>query len=118
MIVTKLREEIETKERDEISDLLKSTFFSELHIKDKKARSFYSECQLKFYFKGQVVEEAGGEVGFFYLVFRGELEEENHIYIREHNKWPLPHRKWEVRAVYNSYHKSNKMHQFDFFGDE
>jgi hypothetical protein len=57
-------------------------------------------------------------VGHFYLVFRGELEEENHIYIREHNKWPLPHRKWEVRAVYNSYHKSNRMRRFDFFGDE
>lgn len=44
MIVGRLREEIETKERDEISDLLKSTFFSELHIKDKKARTFYAEC--------------------------------------------------------------------------
>lgn len=42
IIVARLREEIETKERDEISDLLKSTFFSELHIKDKKARTFYS----------------------------------------------------------------------------
>lgn len=64
------------------------------------------------------MEEAGGSVGHFYLVFRGEVEEENHIYIREHNKWPLPHRKWEVRAVYNSYHKSNRMRRFDFFGDE
>ena len=71
IIAKKLREEIETKERDEISDLLKSTFFSELHIKDKKARAFYSECKLQFFFRGQVIEEAGGEVNNFYLVFRG-----------------------------------------------
>jgi hypothetical protein len=57
-------------------------------------------------------------VTHFYLIFRGEVTQENHIYIREHNKWPLPARKWEVRAVYNSYHKENKIKRFGFFGDE
>ena len=42
--------------------MLKSTFFSELHIKEKKARALYSEFALQFYFDGQVVAEAGGEV--------------------------------------------------------
>jgi len=39
--------------------MLKSTFFSELHIKDKKARTFYNDCFIKFYFDGQVIAEAG-----------------------------------------------------------
>jgi hypothetical protein len=33
-------EDIQEKSRDEIADLLKSDFFIELHLKDKKARSF------------------------------------------------------------------------------
>lgn len=74
--------------------MLKSTFFAELHIKDKKARTFYNDCAIKFYFDGQTIAEAGEEVKFFYIIFRGKVQEENHIYIREHNKWPLPARKW------------------------
>lgn len=30
----------------------------------------------------------------------------------------MPNHKWEVRAVYNSFHKNNILKQFDFFGDE
>lgn len=52
------------------------------------------------------------------MIYRGAAVEESNIYIREHNKWPLPARKWEVRAVYNSYHKRNRLARFDFFGDE
>lgn len=118
LITAKLRGDIETKERDEISDLMKSVFFSELHIKDKKARNFYNDLEMEFYFKDETIEEAGAEVNKFYILFRGDVVEENHIYVREHNKWPLPNRKWEVRAVYNSYHKNNTMPQFSFFGDE
>lgn len=44
--------------------------------------------------------------------------EENHIYVREHNKWPLPHRRWEVRAVYNSFNQNKLLRPFSFFGDE
>ena len=54
-LVKKLREDIENRSRDEISDLLKSTFFYELHLKDRKSQSFYDNCQLRFYFDGQVI---------------------------------------------------------------
>ena len=106
-LVERLRGDIEMRERDEVNDLLKSTFFSELHMKDKKSIPFYDSCELKFYFDGQVIAEAGTDVSHFYLIFKGTVIQENHIYIREHNKWPLPYRKWEVRAVYNSYHKQH-----------
>lgn len=42
----KLREFIEENQRDLVDDFQKSTFFSELHIKDEKARSFYNDLQL------------------------------------------------------------------------
>ena len=59
--------------------------------------------KLEFYFKGETITEAGDMPEKFYLIFKGEILEKNHIYIREHNKWPLPYRRWEVRAVYNSF---------------
>jgi len=59
------------RSRDEISDLLKSTFFYELHLKDRKAQSFYENSQLRFYFDGQVIAEAGADVPFFSLIFKG-----------------------------------------------
>ena len=96
---------------------MRSTFFSELHIKDKKAEQFYENLSLECYFKGQVIEEAGSDRKAFYLLYKGSLEEENHIYVREHNKWPMPHKRWEVRAVYNSYHQNRSVNRFDFFGD-
>ena len=34
-------EDINERSRDEIADLLKSDFFVELHLKDKKAKSFF-----------------------------------------------------------------------------
>ena len=30
----------------------------------------------------------------------------------------MPHRRWEIRAVYNSYHQNKRIRKFDFFGDE
>jgi signal-transduction protein with cAMP-binding, CBS, and nucleotidyltransferase domain len=98
--------------------MLKSTFFTELHMKDKKAHQFYENCTVECYFQGQVIQEAGSEEKAFYLMFKGDLEEENHIYVREHNKWPLPNRRWEVRAVYNSYNQNKHLKRFNFFGDE
>jgi signal-transduction protein with cAMP-binding, CBS, and nucleotidyltransferase domain len=62
---------METKERDEISDFMKSTFFSELHIKDKRAIAFYNDLEVKFYFKDQIIEEAGRDVNYFYLIYKG-----------------------------------------------
>ena len=53
-----------------------------------------------------------------YIVFRGEVSEQSHIYLREHNKWPLPHNRWEVRAVYNSFNKNRVLGPYAFFGDE
>jgi signal-transduction protein with cAMP-binding, CBS, and nucleotidyltransferase domain len=87
-------------------------------MKDKKARQFYESLTLEFYFKGQTIQEAGSEEKAFYILYRGSIEEYNHIYVREHNKWPMPNRRWEVRAVYNSYNQNKLMKRFDFFGDE
>ena len=98
--------------------MMKSTFFSELHIKDKKARNFYESLKVECYFKGQMVQDAGSDEKALYIIYRGCLEEENHIYVREHNKWPMPHRRWEVRAVYNSYHQNKVVKRHEFFGDE
>ena len=72
-LVERLRDDIENRCRDEISDLLKSTFFFELHLKDKKTQAFYDKCQLRFYFDGQVIAEAGSDVNFFSLIFKGEV---------------------------------------------
>lgn len=83
--------------------MMKSDFFVELHIKEKRARQFYEGLTPEFYFKNEQICEAGQEPDKFYLHFKGQVLEQNHIYIREHNKWPLPNRRWEVRAVYNSY---------------
>lgn len=55
VIVKRLRVEMQTKERDQISDLLKSTFFTELYLKDKKAKNFFDECELQFFLDGQVI---------------------------------------------------------------
>ena len=38
--------------------------------------------------------------------------------MKEHNKWPLSNSKWEVRAVYNSYNKSELIRPHRFFCDE
>lgn len=38
--------------------------------------------------------------------------------MREHNKWPLPHNRWEIRAVYKTYESDNALRKYDFFGDE
>ena len=59
--------------------MMKSTFFTELHMKDKKAHQFYENCTVECYFQGQVIQEAGSEEKAFYLMFKGDLEEENHI---------------------------------------
>ena len=72
-LVLRLREDIEMRERDEISDMLKSTFFHELHLKDKKSQSFFENCKLKFFFDGQVISEAGSDVHYFSLIFKGEV---------------------------------------------
>ena len=61
------------RERDEINDLLKSTFFHELHMKDKKSQEFYDKCKLKFYFDGQVIADAGSDADNFFLIFKGEV---------------------------------------------
>ena len=50
IIDAKLKSDIETRQKDELTDLLKSTFFSELHIKDKKAKQFYDDCEIEFFF--------------------------------------------------------------------
>ena len=39
--------------------MLKSPFFSELHLQDKKAKTFYEGLKLKFYFQNETIEEAG-----------------------------------------------------------
>lgn len=46
LIKTKLREFIEENEREHIEDFLKSTFFTELHIKDEKAKNFLRDLEL------------------------------------------------------------------------
>lgn len=38
--------------------------------------------------------------------------------MREHNKWPLEGRRWEVRAVYNSFENAGMIKEYSFFGDE
>lgn len=48
----------------------------------------------------------------------GKVQRVNHIYIRQHNKWPIEDKKWEIRAVYRSYEKHSLLKQFDFFCDE
>jgi signal-transduction protein with cAMP-binding, CBS, and nucleotidyltransferase domain len=50
---------------------MKSTFFSELHIKDRRAKAFYNDLEVKFYFKDQTIEEAGHDVNYFYLLYKG-----------------------------------------------
>lgn len=72
----------------------------------------------EFYFKGEHICDAGEHAKKFFLHFRGEIKEKNHIYVREYNKWPVLARKWEVRAVYNSFQNSNIMAQYSFFCDE
>ena len=52
-------EDINEKSRDEIADLLKSDFFVELHLKDKKAKLFFSNLSPEFYFSGENICEAG-----------------------------------------------------------
>lgn len=42
IIQDKIMDDIREKSRDEIDDLIKSDFFIELHLKDKKARHFFS----------------------------------------------------------------------------
>lgn len=42
-IKQRLKAFIEEQERDLIDDFLKSTFFSELHIKDNKLKAFFSD---------------------------------------------------------------------------
>jgi hypothetical protein len=42
----------------------------------------------------------------------------NHIHIREHNKWPLPNGRWEIRAVYKTYESDSYLRKYDFFADE
>lgn len=117
-IQTKLFKDIEDKSRDEIADLIKSDFFIELHLKDRKARNFFDLLRPEFYFKGEHICDAGELPKKFYIIFRGEVREQNQIYIREHNKWPLPNRRWEVRAVYNSFENSDLIKSYSFFGDE
>ena len=44
--------DIEEKSRDEIADLMKSDFFIELHLKDRKAKAFFEKLKPEFYFPG------------------------------------------------------------------
>ena len=74
--------------------MLKSDFFTELHLKDRKAKTFFDLLLPEFYFKGEHIYDVGDEAFNFYILFRGEVIERNHIYIREYNKWPLPNRRW------------------------
>lgn len=68
------RKDIEGRERDLLNDLLKSTFFSELHLKDRKAHQFYENLAVECYFQGQVIQEAGSDEKAFYLVYKGDIE--------------------------------------------
>lgn len=74
--------------------------------------------KINFYFPGEVITETGEEADRLYILVKGEVREQSHIYLREHNKWPLPNHRWEVRAVYNSHHKTRTLPEHAFFGDE
>ena len=42
-----------------MADMLKSDFFIELHLKDRKAKMFFDKMLPEFYFKGEQICEAG-----------------------------------------------------------
>jgi hypothetical protein len=52
-------DDINEKSRDEIADMIKSDFFIELHLKDKKAKNFFNLLKPEFYFQGESICNAG-----------------------------------------------------------
>jgi|LakMenE18May11ns_1017448.scaffolds.fasta_scaffold8266748_1 hypothetical protein len=52
------------------------------------------------------------------MIYQGEVRQENYIYVKEYNKWPLSNDRREVRAVYNSYNKKDILKDYKFFCDE
>ena len=66
-----LKQDIYDKNRAEISDMMKSDFFVELHIKEKRAKQFYDALTPEFYFKNEQICEAGQEAEQFFLHFKG-----------------------------------------------
>lgn len=41
--------------KEDMSDLPKSDLFTELHIKDKRSRTFVGDLEIEFYFKDEVI---------------------------------------------------------------
>jgi len=60
-IRTKLNEELSDNYKEDMADLPKSDFFSELHIKDKRCRNFISDLSTEFYFKGETIYNCGDD---------------------------------------------------------
>ena len=70
-----LKQDIYDKNRAEVSDMMKSDFFVELHIKEKRAKQFYDALTPQFYFKNEQICEAGQQPEYFYLHFKGQVLE-------------------------------------------
>jgi hypothetical protein len=62
--------------------MIKSDFFIELHLKDKKAKNFFNLLKPEFYFQGENICNAGELPEKFFIIFRGKVKYVNHIYIR------------------------------------
>ena len=77
-----------------MDELPKSDLFLELHLKDKRSKMFMKNLQIEFFFKDNPICSEGEEPEKFYILFMGKVERTNHIYVREHNKWPIEDNKW------------------------
>jgi len=59
-----------------------------------------------------MIVDANQQQSSFYIIFKGQVIEDNHIYLRDYNKWPLTDHRWQVKAIYHPHTQQRILSQF------